>query len=86
MPLSERFPVLIQSKTPKGGDRRPIFILGDFVEAFVGGRNPFEEVVIEKAILLGVRTADFRLVLGWFSAGSRRVLGGFSAGSRRVLG
>ena len=28
---------------PKGGDRRPTFILGDFVEAFVGERCPFEE-------------------------------------------
>ena len=51
-----------------------------------GGRNPSEEVVIEKAILFGVRTAGFRLVLGWFSAGSRLVLGWFSAGSQRVLG
>ena len=68
----------IQSKTPRGGDRRPTFILGDFVEAFVGGRRHFEEVVIETAILFGVRTAGFRLVLGWFSAGYRRVLGGFS--------
>ena len=34
---------LIQLKTPKGGDRRPTFISGDFVEAFVGERSPFEE-------------------------------------------
>ena len=34
---------LAENKTPKGGDRRPTFILGDFVEAFVGERSPFEE-------------------------------------------
>ena len=77
---------VLAKHVPKGGDRRPIFILGDFVEAFVGGRRRFEEVDIEKAILFGVRTAGFRLVLGWFSAGSRLVLGWSSAGSRRVLG
>ena len=32
---------------PQGGETAaPLFILGDFVEAFVGGRSPFEEVAL----------------------------------------
>ena len=38
--------IIMSLKTPKGGDRRPIFILGDFVEAFVGGRSPFEKIAM----------------------------------------
>ena len=38
--------LVIQSKTPKGGDRRPTFIPGDFVEVFIGERSPFEEVAM----------------------------------------
>ena len=32
---------------PQGGETAaPLFILGDFVEAFVGERRPFEEVAL----------------------------------------
>ena len=32
---------------PQGGETAaPLFILGDFVEAFVGERSPFEEVAL----------------------------------------
>ena len=32
---------------PQGGNTAaPLFILGDFVEAFIGGQSPFEEVAM----------------------------------------
>ena len=34
-------------EAPQGGETAaPLFILGDFVEAFVGERRPFEEVAL----------------------------------------
>ena len=69
----------MQLKPPKGEHRRPTFILGDFAEAFVGGRSPFEEVAMRKAILLGVHTVGSRRVLGEFLEGFRHVLGRSSA-------
>ena len=60
---------------PQGGETAaPLFILGDFVEAFVGERSPFKEVSLWKAILLRVHTADSRRGLGGFSARSRQNL------------
>ena len=58
-----------------GETAAPLFILGDFAEAFVGERSPFEEVAMRKATLLGVHTAVSRRVLGGFSARSRQNLG-----------
>ena len=66
-------------KPPKGGAPPPHFILGDFAEAFVGGRSPFEEVAMRKAILLEVHTAG----LGKFLARSRQNLDKILARSRR---
>ena len=38
-----QYVLLNKLKTRQGGNRRPTFTLGDFVEAFVGERSPFEE-------------------------------------------
>ena len=70
-------------KPPKGEHRRPTFILGVFAEALVGGRSPFEEVAMRKAILLEVHTAGSRRVLGKFLARSRQNLDKILARSRR---
>ena len=65
---------------PQGGETAaPLFILGDFAEAFVGERSPFEEVAMRKATLLGVHTAGSRRVLGGFSARSQQNFGKISA-------
>ena len=66
-------------KPPKGDHRRPTVILGDFAEAFIGGRCPFEEVAKRKTILLEVHTAGSWRVLGEFLEGFRHVLGRSSA-------
>ena len=70
---------------PRGEHRRPTFILGDFAEAFVGGRSPFEEVAMRKAILFEVHTAGSRRVLRTFSARSRQNLDKILARSPRDL-
>ena len=78
--------LFIQLKTPQGGSTAaPLFILGDFAEAFVGERSPFEEVAMRKAILLEVHTAGSRRVLGEFLASSWKVFGTFSAEAWQFL-